>query len=93
MTENDDLKKEPNRETEAALEAVANQDVARFTNVGSLLADLNDELIKQTTNAMAREFEKGEEIERLLDRVSYLEGKLEGYAIALAALRAGGSHD
>ena len=63
MTENDDLKKEPNRETEAALEAVANQDVARFTNVGSLLADLNDELIKQTTNAMAREFEKGEEIE------------------------------
>jgi DNA-damage-inducible protein J len=33
----------PNRETEAALEAAANRDVVRFADVGSLLADLNDE--------------------------------------------------
>jgi len=33
----------PNRETEAALEAAARGDVARFTNVADLMADLNDD--------------------------------------------------
>ena len=81
MTENDDLKKEPNRETEAALEAVANQDVARFTNVGSLLADLNDELIKQATaraailhaSAAWGSDEDGHLIDRMIARIEELE--------------------
>ena len=33
----------PNRETEAALVAAARRDVARFTNVADLIADLNDD--------------------------------------------------
>jgi DNA-damage-inducible protein J len=33
----------PNRETEAALEAAARGDVARFASVADLMADLNDD--------------------------------------------------
>lgn len=33
----------PNRETEAALEAASQGDVARFSNVTDLMADLNDD--------------------------------------------------